>query len=106
MARQRPARRKRRTREHVIADLSANYVERPVLLCGYTFDRVTHDYGVDSWIVTYNRRGEIESGEIRVQLKATDRLRAVDGGRFIALRVERGDVEYWLEQVMPVILIL
>jgi|GEM_PF-2778555 len=29
---------KRRTREHVIADLSVNYFERPALLCGYTVD--------------------------------------------------------------------
>lgn len=28
--------RKRRTREHVIADLSVNHVERLVLLCGWT----------------------------------------------------------------------
>ena len=37
--------RKRRTREHVIADLAVNHVERQALLCGFTIERVVHDYG-------------------------------------------------------------
>src|SRR5438105_586468 len=36
--------RKRRTREHVIADLSVNHVERFVLRCGWTTERTRHDY--------------------------------------------------------------
>ncbi len=64
MPRQEPARKKRRTREHVIADLSANHVERHALLCGFSVERVTHDYGIDLWIATYNRAGEIENGQI------------------------------------------
>ena len=36
---------KRRTRAHVLADLSINHVERHVLLCGFSVDRVEHDYG-------------------------------------------------------------
>jgi hypothetical protein len=35
---------KTRTREHVLADLSINHVERQVLLCGFSVDRVQHDY--------------------------------------------------------------
>ena len=31
---------KMRTRAHVLADLSINYVERQVLLCGFSVDRV------------------------------------------------------------------
>jgi hypothetical protein len=38
--------RKRRTREHVIADLSVNHVERMVLRCGWTVERVRRDYGL------------------------------------------------------------
>ena len=52
--------RKRRTREHVIADLSVNFLERQVLLCGFTTERMAHDYGVDLEIFTFNRVGEIE----------------------------------------------
>jgi hypothetical protein len=33
--------RKRRTREHVIADLSVNHVERLVLRCGWTVERTS-----------------------------------------------------------------
>src|SRR5438309_953040 len=49
--------RKRRTREHVIADLSVNHVERFVLRCGWTVQRTTHDYGIDLSMETYNAAG-------------------------------------------------
>ena len=39
--------RKRRTREHVIADLSVNHLERVVLRAGHTVERFRHDYGFD-----------------------------------------------------------
>ena len=55
---------KRRTREHVIADLSANHVERQALLCGYAVERRAHDYGIDLVITTYDREGNVENGEI------------------------------------------
>jgi hypothetical protein len=106
MARKKDIGRKRRTREHVIADLSANHVERHALLCGHSVERVAHDYGTDLWIATYNREGELENGEIRVQLKATDHVKLISGGRFIALRVDRKDLDFWVEQTMPFILIL
>lgn len=105
MTKKAPSRRKRRTREHVIADLSANFVERQALLCGYSVERVIHDYGIDLWIATYNAQGEIESCEIRVQLKATDHLKVIENGRGVVLRVDRADLDYWLEQTMPVILV-
>jgi hypothetical protein len=46
------ARRKVRTREHIIADLAINHVERQVLLCGYSVERIEHDYGID--LVTFH----------------------------------------------------
>jgi hypothetical protein len=36
-----------RTREHVLADRGVNYVERQVLLCGFSVNRLEHDYGYD-----------------------------------------------------------
>src|ERR1700681_409721 len=51
--------RKKRTREHIIADLSAHHVEGPILRCGFTADRVVHDYGVDLFMKTYNADGEV-----------------------------------------------
>ena len=59
---------KRRTREHVIADLSVNHVERFVLLCGHTVERVLHDYGIDLLLYTYDGNGESENDTIYIQL--------------------------------------
>jgi hypothetical protein len=39
--------RKRRTREHIIADLSVNHVERLILRCGWVARRMNPDYGID-----------------------------------------------------------
>jgi hypothetical protein len=80
----------------VIADLSVNHVERHVLLCGYTLERVLHDYGLDLFLVTYNADGETEPGQVLLQLKATDALKTVSSGRVVAQRIERGDVRSWL----------
>jgi len=55
---------KKRPREHIIADLSVNHVERYVLLCGYSVERVEYDYGFDLVIFTYDANGEIENGQI------------------------------------------
>ncbi|MCI0641801.1 MAG: DUF4365 domain-containing protein [Gemmataceae bacterium] len=98
--------RKRRTREHVIADLSVNFVERQALLCGYTVERIVHDYGIDLEIFVFNQRGEIQEGKILVQLKATARVRIEPGKRFFSFRVARSDLVLWLAQPMPVALIV
>lgn len=98
--------RKRRTREHVIADLSVNFVERQVLLCGFTVERMVHDYGVDLEVFTFNRQGEIEEGKILVQVKASDRLRIQSGKTDFPQRIARADLVFWLAQPMPVILIV
>jgi Domain of unknown function (DUF4365) len=107
MARRRDAsERKRRTREHVLADLSANYVEKQALLCGFAVDHVRADYGIDLMVRTFNRRGEAENGWIPFQLKATDRLKVVEDGRAFSCRIERADLRHWLNESQPVILVL
>jgi hypothetical protein len=65
---------KRRTREHVIADLAVNHVERQALLCGHTVERVRSDYGVDLLLFTFDASGEMEDGYIPIQVKATEGL--------------------------------
>jgi predicted RNA binding protein YcfA (HicA-like mRNA interferase family) len=60
---------KLRTRAHVLADLSVNYVERQVLLCGFSVDRVQHDYGYDLIMSTFNATGEFEPGGVYIQVK-------------------------------------
>ena len=98
--------RKRRTCEHVVADLSANHVERYALQCGFTVERIVHDYGIDLTLSTYSASGEIENGPVYIQLKATDRLRVRDNQPTIAFPVQRADLELWLREPLPCILIV
>jgi hypothetical protein len=98
--------RKRRTREHVIADLGINYVERQVLLAGFTVERILHDYGIDLELFTYAADGTIQLGSIPLQVKATERARRVDRGAAISIRIERTDLLAWLSCLEPVILVV
>ena len=50
---------KRRTREHVIADLSVNHAERAFLLAGHISNRVFADYGYDMVISTFDDKGHL-----------------------------------------------
>lgn len=97
---------KRRTRAHVIADLSVNHVERHVLLCGYTVERFWHDYGYDLLLTTYDANGEVENGDVRLQIKATDFLRYRQNGQSFSFRVETADLRLWLREKSPVILVV
>lgn len=98
--------RKRRTREHIIHDLAVNHVERVALLCEYSVERIVHDYGVDLLVFTYDENGEYENELLRIQVKATDQLSVQADGKTIAVRVSRSDVEAWLSELMPCILVL
>ncbi len=97
--------RKLRTREHVIADLSVNHVERFVYRCGWTVERVWHDYGADLIIRTYRANGEIEVGEVTFQLKASDSLLKSAAEQSISIRLEWRDRLLWLNEAMPVVLV-
>jgi len=104
MPHRKPQPRKRRTREHVIADLSVNHVERQALLARYAVQRIVRDYGIDLFIATYDASGQVENGEIRIQLKATDSPKWVRGHQHLAVRVRQADFRHWLMEPMPVIL--
>lgn len=107
MARKRqPHERKLRTREHVLADLSVNHVERQILLRGYSANRPQSDYGIDLFLITYNDHGEVENGHILIQVKATDSLQMLKIEPFISLRVEVADLKAWQDELMPVILVI
>jgi hypothetical protein len=96
--------RKTRTREHVIADLAVNHVERQVLLRGFTLERIVHDYGLDLVGFTYNADGEPEEGAIYFQVKATEKVALLRDGRAVSFRIARADLQTWLTEPMPVIL--
>jgi hypothetical protein len=89
---------KRRPREHIIADLSVNHVERYIFLCGYSVERIEYDYGFDLVMFTYDTNGEIENGQIYLQLKAKDSLRILADKETIAFTLERSDIEQWAER--------
>ena len=97
---------KRRVRQHVIADLSVNHVERYVLRCGFSVERVQHDYGIDLVLFSYNANGEIDPGQIYLQLKATDHPTLLQAQQAVAFPIKRADLELWLDEPMPYILVL
>ena len=97
--------RKRRTRGHVIADLSENFVERQALLCGFAVERNRMDYGIDMVVITFNRRGEVENGRVLFQLKASDKPTFSADAAAVLCRIDKADLLYWLEEKMPVILV-
>jgi hypothetical protein len=97
---------KLRTREHIIADLSVNYVERQILLCGFVANRIEKDYGIDLLMYTFTKKGELENGDVRFQLKATDKMQLLKGGKSIVVRAEVADLKWWKAENMPVILVL
>jgi hypothetical protein len=98
--------RKRRTREHVIADLSVNHVERQALLCGYVVERQVYDYGIDLRLLTFTKDGEIEVGHVLLQVKASDHLKIRPQQASFPFRLERKDLVFWLGEPQPVILIV
>lgn len=97
--------RKVRTREHVIADLSYNFLERKVLQRGHWLDAPNNDYGVDAIMFHHNDRGEIENGEVRFQLKATEHLPEGDA-EFVPRQIDMKDLRYWYFEPYPFVLML
>ena len=73
----------------MIADLSVNYVERFVLLCGHTVEKFSSDYGYDLILCTYSDDGELENGNIYVQLKATDSIRLTGNGQAVSFTLKK-----------------
>jgi hypothetical protein len=99
-------RRKRRTREHVLEDLSIHHVEGHVLRCGWVVEHTQHDYGIDLELHTFDRSGQVQAGEILLQVKATQQLRMPNGSTSFPFRIDRSDLVLWLSEVCPVILII
>jgi Domain of unknown function (DUF4365) len=98
--------RKRRTREHIIADLSVHHVEGVILRQGWTVEKFWHDYGYDLAMYTYNEQGEPEAENILFQLKATDNLTSHEVQAGISWTVDVRDLRLWHDETMPVILVV
>jgi hypothetical protein len=68
--------RKRRTRQHVIADQSVNHVERFIIEAGHVMHRLANDYGYDLVMMTFDESGYAEP---RGHLSAIEGVGAVGG---------------------------
>jgi len=99
-----PDARKRRTRQHIIADQSINHVERFVIDEGHTAQQLTADYGYDLVMMTFDENGFAEPGLIFLQLKASESL--VRSGENYAFDMDVRDYNLWRAERFPVILVL
>ena len=99
-----PDARKRRTRQHVIADQSLNHVERFVIDEGHVAHRLTADYGYDLLMMTFDEHGYAEPGVIFLQLKASESLSR--SGENYAFDLDVRDYNLWRVEPFPVILVL
>lgn len=97
---------KTRTRDHIIEDLSLNYVERFVLKEGHIVDKPEHDYGYDYVMTCFSDTGEIENGTVFMQLKATDHLKRSKDNKFVLFTVSNSDLRLWTTEPNPVIFIV
>jgi hypothetical protein len=98
--------RKRRTREHVIADKSVNFVEEFIIDAGHVASPPEHDYGHDLMMRTCDHEGYLEEGHVLFQLKATDHpVKNAAGTEFI-FSLDVRDYNAWRNEPMPVFLAL
>jgi hypothetical protein len=98
--------RKKRTRSHVIAELSENHVQYFALQCGFSVEHIENDYGYDLELYSYNIDGEIENGLAYLQLKSTDHIERYEREWGFSYTVETAHLKTWLNEPMPVILVL
>jgi hypothetical protein len=96
--------RKRRTREHVIADLSIHHVERFILEEGHTAQRLGSDYGYDLIAWTFDEEGYAEPGALCFQFKAMEALQ--ESGPDYVYDLDVRDYNLWTREEAPVIFIL
>lgn len=104
MARTLPTPRKRRTREHVIADQNLNYLERFIIDAWQTVQRCERDYGYDLFMFTYDEEGYAEPGSVNLQLKAAENLEL--SGNAYVYDLDIRDYHLWMLETMPVVLVL
>lgn len=90
----------------MIASQSRNYIEKFFIDKGHTADRPSEDYGYDLLVNTFDEHGYAESGDFRIQLKASDGLKFRKDGTFISFQVTSKHFELWANELMPVFLIL
>jgi hypothetical protein len=96
--------RKRRTRQHVIADLAVHHVVGLILEEGHTAERTWHDYGYDLVMRTYDSRGFAEPDVVFFQIKASEQLEEIRGCYYHDLDIRNSNL--WMYEKLPVILVV
>jgi hypothetical protein len=97
---------KQRTRQHIIEDLGFNNVEKQMLLAGCIVQRYFADYGYDGEIQTFDENGYYETGYALFQLKSTDKSNLIAQQQAFAFDLSKRDLELWLYEKVPVLIIL
>jgi hypothetical protein len=97
---------KQRTRQHIIASLSTNHVERMIYERGWAAQRVENDYGFDLIMQTFTAQGYVEAGFVLLQLKAKDKIVFVDNDQFVSFTISVSDYRTWTEEAYPVFLVV
>ena len=87
--------------------MGLNHIERQILLSGNILRRFSeNDYGYDGMIDTFNERGEAENLSFKIQLKSTDNIHLSLLKEGFSIDLSKRDLELWLDNVYPVLLIL
>jgi hypothetical protein len=105
-ATKRRRRRKIRTPEHVRADMSLHHVAFQIVRCGFSVEFSRTDYGYDAYVAFYDPVGQVETGYVFAQLKATDdvsRFRTLSG---ISYSIDMRDFDLWADNPYPVYFVL
>jgi len=77
--------------------MGVNFLERQVLRRGHQLRRVPEpEYGTDAQMLHLSpKTSEIENGWVEFQVKATDKLKFLDGGKSVSCTVEMAHVHFW-----------
>ncbi len=94
------------TRQHFIEYLGYNCVEKQALLARCMWQRYVPDLGVDGFLRTYSKNGEVESGKIDVQVKSTDHIGRYKKQDELFFDVSKRDLEAWFNESIPMLLVL
>lgn len=98
--------RKRRTREHIVADLGYNHFEKHVLLAGHVLTKITSDYGYDGLVNTFDSNGEIEHNFFLMQVKSTENIRFSPKHNGFEINLSKRDLSHWLFNPIVVVVVL
>lgn len=76
------------------------------MAAGHTAERFVNDYGYDLNMFTYGPDGGQEPGSVFIQVKATESLPLLRGGKTVSFPVRWSDITLWRREPMPVILVV